>query len=282
MRSVTVGVDGSKGSIRALEWAAHTIGTTGRIHAVHAVPADHTPPFDAASRLRGWCAPAHALGTAMHHHVVRCDVVDALIGTALSEKCDTIIVGGHPRAAFATTLSHTTARLLRATDVPTIVVPHDGAELLRADSTIVVGVGHGAATRAALRWAAALAVERATKLCLVHALAHRPVFRDDGALDVLAYYVDPSMLHTWAMEDLAELAEEVQRSAFSPIAVSWRAASGRPGPQLVRAATDAALLVVGRHVGAGSEHFTVPSLHHVLRAAPCPVALIPTDHGVAR
>ena len=44
MRNLVVGVDGAPSSLRALEWAAATVGPSGRIHAVAAV----SPPTELA------------------------------------------------------------------------------------------------------------------------------------------------------------------------------------------------------------------------------------------
>ena len=113
-------------------------------------------------------------------------------------------------------------------------------------------------------------------MSLVHAIPHRPMFGNDGLLDVLAFYIDPSLLHRWAREDLAELAGELQRSTEDDMPLEWSTRTGRAGPAIVEAGADAALVVIGRHVGSGpTRHLVPPILHHVLTHAPCPVIVVP-------
>ena len=112
------------------------------------------------------------------------------------------------------------------------------------------------------------------------------MFRADGLLDVLAYYVDPSLAAQWAREDVEALAAEIDRmSEQAPgeggrgsgdVTISWSTAPGSTGPVLVEAATHADLLVVGLHDRPDADaHVVAPWCRHVLLHAPCPTVFVP-------
>ena len=249
VRSAVVGVDGSTASLAARAWAE-------TIAEVHAVSVDDG------------------------------DVAAALQRAAVGADADLIAVGMHEqRRAILRSLGHVVSTLLRNADRPIVVV---GAEHTTTErgGTIVVGVGQGPATETALRWATTFATERDATLHLIRAVPQRPVFRMDGLLDVLAYYVDPSMAAAWAREDMEAIAAEIDRMSGSEpdetglgkggLVASWSAAPGSTGPVLVDAATRADLLVVGLHDRPGAdEHHVAPWCRHVLLHAPCPVVFVP-------
>lgn len=250
MEHLVVGMDGSADAKAALAWAEVAVGPSGTAELVHAAE-----PGD--------------------------DPVEALLSAATTNGADGIVVGAHgtsllvPRA-IGTVASH----LLRRASVPVVIVRAGAVRPMGPEGTIVVGVGHGPATRAALRWATGFAAERGTALSLVRATGTRPLFDENGLLEVIAHYLDPSMVREWAEEDLAELADEIEGSVDGTLQVSWTATSGRAGPRLVEAAADAAILVIGRERdGALVDHFTVGALRHALTHAPCPVVMVPSHDG---
>ena len=284
MRHLVVGVDGSVDSLAALDWAADAVGPAGRLTAVHAsplaTPAEGEAAGETRRRLAAWTARARTRCEEVECDVVDADVAEALSAAAVRHGSAAIVVGphglsvGHPKV-----LGSVTAKLLHSAHHPVVVARHGSTHPLRSGGTIVVGVGHDSATRAALRWAASLARDRSMALSLVHAVGTRPVFRADGLLELLAYYIDPAKLGEWAEDDLADLAAELRASGEQELPISWAAPSGAAGPRLVKAASDAALLVVGGHRDGAltGKHFTVPSIHHVVTHAPCPVAVVPSD-----
>lgn len=291
MRRLVVGVDGSPGSLAALAWAAR-VAPEAALDAVHvwpstvevlaaAAPRDRELQRRAASdHLRGaWTSGVRQQVRALH-----CEVLDgdpAVELTALAERldADAIVVGRHGHGAHggpgAHTVGHLTAALVRRATRPVVVVPGAGVEPVARGAHIVVGIGHGPSGRVALRWAAALARDRGLGLSLVHAVGLPSMVRAEGLAELLAYTIDPAALGEWAEEDLAELAAEVRDAADVPLPVTWRTSSGRAGPRLVDAAAGAALLVVGVHRGSVADLAAVPTLHHVLTHAPCPVAVVP-------
>lgn len=219
------------------------------------------------------------------------DVAVALQRRAGDADADLIVVGMHEqRRTVLRSLGPVVSTLLRNADRPIVVV---GAEhtAVRPGGTVVVGVGHGPATDAAVRWAATFASDHGAALDLIRAVPQRPVFRIDGLLDVLAYYVDPTLATEWAREDVEAFAAEIDRlseegagegrDVRGGVATSWSTAPGSTGPVLVDAATHADLLVVGLHDRPGADdHDVAPWCRHVLLHAPCPVVFVPADRGV--
>jgi len=247
IRSAVVGVDGSAASAAAQVWAE-------AIADVHEV------------------------------HVADGDVAVALQRNAAETGADLIAVGMHEqRRTFLRSLGPVVSTLLRLADRPIVVVgadhhpPVDGG-------TVVVGIGHGPATEAAVRWASTLAADHRAALDLIRAVPQRPVFRADGLLDVLAYYVDPTMAMNWAREDVEAIAAEIDGASHDRrrdgrtdgVVTSASTAPGSTGPVLVDAATRADVLVVGLHDRPGADdHEIAPWCRRVLLHAPCPVVFVP-------
>jgi nucleotide-binding universal stress UspA family protein len=240
VRTAVVGVDGSPASVAARAWVA-TIADD--LHEVH---------------------------------VADDDVAGAIMRTADEHGADLVAVGMHDqRRRVLRGLGPVVRTLLEKTTRPVVVVG-EGQETTATTTTIVVGVGHGPATQAALRWAGLLARERTARLELVRAVPHRPVFRPDGLLDLMAFYLDPALAAEWAADDLETFAREVDRVTGEEVAVGWTVPSGRTGAVLVEASERAQLLVVGLHDRPGRDDRDVkPWCRHVLVHAPCPVVFVP-------
>jgi nucleotide-binding universal stress UspA family protein len=242
LRSAVVGVDGSPASLAALAWAT----SVAAVHEVHVEGGEIAP-------------------------VLQAEAADADV--------DLIVVGMHEqRRRVLRSLGSVVSTLLRSADRPVVVVGAEHTPTPRS-GTVVVGIGHGPATEAALRWAAGFATEHDAALDLIRAVPQRPVFRTDGLLDVLAFYVDPTLATQWAREDVERFATEIDRMSedgIGSVATSWSTAPGSTGPVLVEAATHADLLVVGLHDRPGADDHTVaPWCRRVLLHAPCPVVFVP-------
>ena len=290
MRNLVVGVDGARASLRALDWAAAAVGPRGQVHAVAAVspatelavvpaPTGHQTYLDLLQQEleTRWTEHVRLRVGAMTAVATGGSAADALVAAAARHHADAIVVGVHvPPRTMPKTIGTTTRHLLKTLDLPLIVVPNEFADGLDGDGPIIVGVGHGEATEAAVRWAAQLADERDLAVGLVRATGEGPVFQVDGLLSLLAYYIDPSKRLEWTTEDLADFADEVQAMTTHELAVGVSAPAGLPAVRLVDASETAALLVIGHHrsVITGQPHTTQP-LRHALTHASCPVAVIP-------
>ncbi|MEL6893936.1 MAG: universal stress protein [Actinomycetota bacterium] len=150
---------------------------------------------------------------------------------------------------------------------------------VRGGGTVVAGVGCGPGTDAALPWAARLAEHLGLDLALVGTVPNHPALGPDGLLDVIAFYLDRGVLADWKAEDLERWAGELRAMTSTPIDISQRVERGAPGPGLVRAAVDAAIVVMGRH-GFRRDHVALHKpLRHVLDHAEWPVVVVPPEDG---
>ncbi len=283
LRTVVVGLDGSDASAAALEWIGNVIPPDGVVHAVHSAPPNDEVDSDAGdgevdSHLSWWTRELRGRGVDVRLVPTGDPAVDALVHTARSADADAIVVGAHATGRYGPRLVGRTVRsLVNRSDRPVVVVPERASSAAGRDNTVVAGVGRGPATRAALHWATSFAVSRHTPLSLVRAVERRPFFDFDGLLDVMAYYIEPGTVHRWALADVAELADEIQRSTDEDLAIAWSAPPGAAGPRLIEATSDAALLVVGRRKPAAAGHHLPRYLEHTLKHAPCPIVIVPTD-----
>ena len=166
-RPVVVGVDGSDGSLNALDWGAAAADTMGvPLEAVHAYSpwidwALTVPPFDAA-RYRdlvertaaGWCEPFADAGIACEAKVVEADAATALLDGARTSNAEFVALGSHGRSNWsAHLLGSITAKVIHHASVPVVVVPAGAS--FDPGGEIVVGVDGADSSVRALRWAVA-------------------------------------------------------------------------------------------------------------------------------
>jgi nucleotide-binding universal stress UspA family protein len=288
MRTLVVGVNGTEESLIALEWAAETVGPHGSIHA--------------AFGLNPWTVSLIGIDGGeglLRHGVVQGDVISqwtdhvvARVGelttsfstlatsrvldeVATTHDADAIVLGSHVTLpGIPKRIGRTTNHLLRSTVHPVIVVPPRPCTPLD-DGPIVVGVGHGDATRSAVRWAAALAEKRGLSVELIHATGDAPVFQAEGLLDLFRYQIHPlQRVERWQHKVL-DFADLMQTMSHSELDVVMSTPPGLAAVRLDEASHGSSLLVIGRHRSLvdGGHHNAQP-LRHVLTHASCPVAVI--------
>ena len=291
MRNVLVGLDGSESSLTALDWAADTVGAAGRVHAVVGLNpwtryiADGVAGRDVSyaetleqDLVTRWTAAVGSRVGELATTVSVSTAAKALDDIATADRADAIVVGTHTSmlgipARVGRTINH----LIRITDHPVVVVPGRPPVGLD-DGAVVVGIGRGNATRAAVRWAAHLARGRQLTVELLHATGDAPVFQADGALDLVRYEVgqrDPDEWQHGAIEHFAEL---MQTLAGPELDLVVSTPPGLAALRLDEASERSALLVLGRHRSVLDRgHHTAQPLRHALTHARCPVAVI-ADH----
>ncbi|TYB66773.1 universal stress protein [Nonomuraea sp. PA05] len=286
MNPVTVGVDDSEDSLRAVEWAAAEAVRRGRpLLIVHAFiwpmlnvplgPAPGAPPEgglrhaaervldNAAARARA-AAPEAEVTTEMPEG----EPFVALVRH--SRHAELLVVGSRGLGEVGgLLLSSVGARLAIEAACPVVVVrgsakPDEPVAGGTADARpggpvmpVVAGVAGPGDSEAVLAFACAHAARTGQPLMLAHAGAAGP----DG-------HARPPLPEP----DLARW-----RKRFPTVTIDQETLTGRPGKALTDAASSASLLVVGSH-----HHHELSALwhgsvsQHVLHHATCPVAIVRT------
>ncbi len=291
MRNVIVGVDGTAASLNALAWAAETVGTQGRIHAVVSLnpwteyftdmvtgdPVGYQDVVESALIGRWTSEVGFAVGE-LETSVRWAAMASALDRAAQDDQADAIVIGVHHGVGgIVRRIGHSTNRLLRLTKHPVIVVPADVSVGLD-DGNVVVGIGHGDATRSAVRWAAHLARTRRVKIELLHAMGDAPVFQADGLLDLARYELGATDEAAWEVGQIEHFAELMQALSGPELDMEISTPPGLAALRLDEASERSALLVLGRHRSKLDRgHHTAQPLRHALTHARCPVAVI-ADH----
>ena len=114
------------------------------------------------------------------------DASTALAVAADELDADAIVIGAHAvHEGLPRRIGSTIKHLLRELACPLVIVPADTTGGFDSARPVVVGIGQGAATEAAVRWAAHFADEREVTVALVHATGDPAVVESDGIGDLL-------------------------------------------------------------------------------------------------
>lgn len=135
VRTIAVGVDGSKDAASALRWACRLALQTGaRLAAVHAVGLLErlTTPEEERELAEGVREVVAGEGLPADRLVWRCEEGDPVSTLARSAAAplhaDLVVVGMRGRSAHSgVLLGSTTLNLAEHCEVPVVVVPHHGA-----------------------------------------------------------------------------------------------------------------------------------------------------------
>ncbi|PKW25507.1 universal stress protein [Phycicoccus duodecadis] len=290
LRPIVVGVDLAGSSEPALEWAAAEAARRGRpLRILHAYPPP-TYPSTGAGLLPGGtvvtlgeelrkAAVAEVADCAVRVRVAHPDLevqtfthCGPAAATLLeaSRHAETVVLGSRGLSTVAGIVLGSVSTPVCARSVAPVVVvrysPHAAP-----DAPVVVGVDGSGTSRAALAFAAAQASSRRVGLTVVH------TWRVDGTEG------DGSSLG-WSTgwgrlpeEEEAVLAEAVAGlgEQFPDVVVHREVVSDYTADALERLSRDACLLVVGTHGrGTVSGWLRGSVSQAVLRAAPCPVAVV--------
>lgn len=272
-KPVIVGADGSRESLRAVEWAAREAalrGTSLRIVAVPPLPRRMTVTTatpgtvsDVVERSTGEAlaaaaqqAAAQQPGLAIETHLVAGAPAEVLAGAA--EGAALLVLGSRGAGGFSALILGSVSRYV-ATHAPApVVVARE--ETMSADRQIVVGVRDPAEAEAALGFGFEEAALRHARLLAVHA------------------WSSPVPGHTEApAEEISRLESAVAawQEKFPEVEASVEVVHAHPGRVLAGSSARADLVVLGRHGPSGSRVGSVT--HAVLSHAHGPVATVPGD-----
>ena len=273
-KTVVVGVDGSDGSLRAVEWAAQEAERRKsplRIVTVPAMPprmqteAPPKPgePTNVADELRGFSE--QSLGAAVTKAeqtapglLIDTDLLTGPPAEAIAESgsgAGLLVVGARGLGGFAAFILGSVSRYVAAhAPCPAVVVRGDGNE---AQGEIVVGVRDAPASIEAIEFAFEAAALRGAVLVAVHSEHGHDAWQEaTAALD--------EALSDW-------------RDKFPAVAVRSEIVNGNAGRALAEYTERAALVVIGRHGETGGRHAIGSVPHTVLNHARGPVAVVPCE-----
>ncbi|MGQ4420731.1 universal stress protein [Streptomyces sp. SAS_269] len=279
-RTITVGVDGSPGSLAAADWAAQEAGRRDVplriVHAARQSAEEDSALTQAVARI----ARRHP-DLSVDSDRVAAEPVSALVTAA--EDAELVVLGSPGAGGVGGLLGGSVALAVVARSRrPVVLVPgghrpdHDRAAAPGATATpdVVVGLELTDPHEAVLEFAFDAANRRAAGLRVVH--GRREPDADDRGGDagavpgaemtaVTGGHILPDVLRPWQEE-------------FPGVEVAEQAVIGTAGTHLAEASGDAALVVVG-HAGRRTPLGTAvgPVTQALLQQGSAPVAVVP--HG---
>ncbi len=288
-RGTVIGVDGSAGSLAALDWAIARAGRLGVLRPVstwrYPLTAWLPAPFSAGAMPpeEAMQAAAEEAATAFEAlldgveseppHVQRGAASEVLLEQA--EDARMLVVGTRGHGAVADMLLGSVGR--RCADqakIPLVIVPHGTAAELPGSERIVVGVDGSQSSEAALGWAIGFARPSDEIVAVTAWVATVPGGSGAGGIDPAGF--NPSVLEALPRQTLSDaVAAACEATGCDPQRIETRLAEGDPRGVLNDMADEAGLLVLGRRGHSGLAHLLLGSTTTSLIHSPrCPIAVI--------
>ncbi|MFE7514036.1 universal stress protein [Streptomyces sp. NPDC057540] len=278
-RPVTVGVDGSEGSVAAVDWAADEAALRGEglrlVYATrwaeHQLGAMKVSHDDRAGAAEGVLAETERrVGSRQPGLALTADEVeDAPVSVLLAAaaEAELLVVGSHGLGSVRGFLIGSVGQEVIAEAARPVVLVRPGSEkdgpasVRNAPGKVVLGLDVNEAKDELLHFAFDFAG------------------RHDVPLEIVHTWHDSFVHHAGAaakQERAAALADAVRpfRERFPATEVAEVSAPGRAAEHLIDAASDARLVVVGRRRAARGAHIGSVT-HAVIHHASCPVAVVP-------
>lgn len=279
--AVLVGVDGSKASLVAVDWAARAAAETGRtLFLCLVMQSDHSYwlPADPAltDELRG--RGEHILRKARDRALSAYPQLHTIFELASGQPAeqlirlagpdDLLVLGSHGLGWFQRLVVGSTCSQVAAHAQCTVVVTRTGE--YRSDGPVVVGVDESEQAHRALEFAFATATRLGRGLHVVHAFTMPPFMPAHGII----LMEPPEVAARLAAIDSVDRILAGWSEKYPDVKVRREVVRGNAGQALVEAGTGASLVVVGSRGRGGFAGLVLGSVsQHVLASAPCPVAI---------
>ncbi|MEV0963998.1 MULTISPECIES: universal stress protein [unclassified Streptomyces] len=283
-RPIAVGVDGSDGSLAAVDWAADEAALRGaplRLvyatqwipHQPQAVRMTHEERAEEAGDVLG-AMEERARARRPELTLAAEEVEDAPTRVLLDagSEAEVLVVGTHGLSGIGGFMVGSVGQEVVAdAKQPVVLVRPDyreDAHGAHGRNKVVLGLDIDDAADEVLEFAFDYAARRGVPLHVLHSW-HAPFLHRHRA----AAETDSGP----QAEMASALAQAVRpyRDKYPAVDVSEESAIGRPAGRLVEEAADARLVVLGRRRGHGSHIGS--TTHALIHHAPCPVAVVP--HG---
>ncbi|MFE9882980.1 universal stress protein [Streptomyces sp. NPDC005784] len=284
---LVVGVDGSDGSLLAIDWAVD-LATRGRlplrlVHASLWERYEGALPTLSRERSSEQVLAEHIVASAAErvrrHHpdlevfteTVPAEVVSTLLDEA--RNATAVITGSRGRGELKGTLLGSVSLAVAArADCPVIVVRGDKAALAGSHERILLGAGDPDTCREAVAFAFREAVVRGCELDVVR--AWRCPARE--AADDIASAEDPEHQHEKEAAALIENLVADASAAHPDVRLRRTTVEGAARKVLVHRSAAADLVVLGARRRSGRFGFQLGRVSHtLLHHAACPVAVVP-------
>ncbi|MEU5977052.1 universal stress protein [Streptomyces sp. NPDC047315] len=288
-RPVTVGLDGSRESLAAADWAAQEAVLRGLplklVNVWEPVPMAARATFLGVESQQHWVerVPREAAEGVRARHGELDVTIDQLTGRPgdvlpkVADESALLVLGSRGLSSFGGFLVGSVGQAVLATAQSPLVfvrAPEEGAGAETADEgagTVVLGLDANEPDDALIRYAFEDAERRGAALRVVHAWSLPPYF---------AYGLPPDPVLDAELEkqETATLKEVLApwRAKHPGVTVDEAPTIGKTADVLVAAAEGAALLVVGRRIRKAPFGGRIGSVAHaVLHHATSPVAVVP-------
>jgi nucleotide-binding universal stress UspA family protein len=288
-RAVVVGVDGSRSSDVALDWAVEEAARRGlQMHIIHAFSTDcpltSTRFGYSINRLRELAANVRTDSVlrarcASRDLAITWEQLTSSPAAALvcaSETADTLVVGARGMgAARGPLMGSVSVQVAEHAHCPVVVV-HQSTTPAPARAPVVVGIDGSVSSRSAIAYAFEQASSRGVDLNVLHAW-----WVDYGEADAGAS-IQSVDWQRFAQEDQDLLAESLTgwQEKYPDVTVRRHSLRAFPVGALAHASKKACLVVVGTRGCGGFAGLALGSVSHgVMHRAHCPVAIVhsPTD-----
>ena len=288
-KAVTVGVDGSEESLRAVEWAALEARRHGsplrivsapaelpRMHAYHASPAEigvalggiAARALDAAITRSEEVAPGLAVDTSLLSGPPAVAVAESGSGASM------LVVGARGAGGFAAMMLGSVSRYVAAwASCPVVVVREETTAVHRE---IAVGVRDPEEVTGTLAFAFQEAALRGADLVAVHTWYWLPTALPPSGPAGALMPPDPAQISAEAGRHLAAALEQ-WHGKYPEVRVRQDIVRGHPARVLASYSARADLVVTGRHGHPAGPGPGIGSIQHaVLDHAHGPVAVVPS------
>ncbi|MFJ7904716.1 universal stress protein [Streptomyces sp. NPDC096198] len=266
---LVVGVDGSDGSLEAVDWAADEAARHGiPLHLLHAAAGEQeaSEVIDAAVERARTGAPGVRLSSEVSHE----DAASALVGHGRNAYA--LVLGDRGLGELSGMLLGSVSLAVAArADCPVVVVRGTPEHRAARFGTVVVGVEDGEGSGTAVDFSMREAEVRRCRLEAVHAWS-----APSGACTT-------PQAPSWQLEAHRRPPAQVLEDALRQPAERYRDATvsrrliEKPARQaLLEAASTADLLIVGARRRLGHPGLQLGLINHaLLHHAPCPVVVVP-------
>ncbi|MGW8378326.1 universal stress protein [Streptomyces sp. ODS28] len=286
-RSVVAGVNGSPESLAAAEWAAgeaarrrarlwllyaeESLSEGARMALLPEIDAPRRRARGALREVRRTIAERHR-DLIVEAHEITQDPRDAL--QAASKEAEVVVLGSSGMGAVAGYLMGSVGLATVAHAHCPVVLVRAGESAREAGAAVVLGIDVRTSCDPVIDFAFDAASRRAAPLHVVYAWKLPEWYGYAPGLPPQGELPNP------AEESMRALASTLApwRTKWPSVQVTEAVVTGRAGHEVVQAAQDAALLVVGRRVRHPSVGAAVGAVAHaVLHHARCPVGVVPHE-----